>query len=155
MTSAWYHGERANQRDSGPELAIVSLLLVGVAIVFSAYVRLPSPLTSQPAVQEASVTAARQAAVSPKGAVSIAVLPFLNLSSDKEQEFFSDGMTEEITAALAKIPSQASASRSNLFSNHLPVLRHSWIDGREAASRQAIVELLKSFVPSPGQGYYG
>ena len=33
------------------------------------------------------------------------MLPFVNLSSDKEQEFFSDGMTEEITSALAKIPS--------------------------------------------------
>jgi len=36
--------------------------------------------------------------------ISLAVLPFLNLSSDREQEFFSDGMTEEITSALAKVP---------------------------------------------------
>ena len=36
------------------------------------------------------------------GAIAIAVLPFANLSSDPEQEFFSDGITEEITSALAK-----------------------------------------------------
>ena len=34
---------------------------------------------------------------------SIAVLPFNNMSSDKENEYFSDGMTEEITTRLAKI----------------------------------------------------
>src|SRR5258708_2088607 len=36
------------------------------------------------------------------GGVSIAVLPFVNLSGDVGQEFFSDGMTEEITTALTK-----------------------------------------------------
>lgn len=35
---------------------------------------------------------------------SIAVLPFANLSGDKDQEYFSDGLAEEIINALAKIP---------------------------------------------------
>ena len=65
--------------------------------------------------QEAGVTAARAAAESPKGAISVAVLPFLNLSSDKEQEFFSDGMTEEITAALAKVPDLRVVARTSAF----------------------------------------
>src|SRR5206468_6942685 len=34
---------------------------------------------------------------------SIAVLPFINMSSDKDNEYFSDGMTEEITTQLSKI----------------------------------------------------
>jgi adenylate cyclase len=34
---------------------------------------------------------------------SIAVLPFANMSADPEQEFFSDGITEEITTALSKV----------------------------------------------------
>jgi len=41
---------------------------------------------------QAGLAAAQQAAAKPAG-VSVAVLPFVNLSSDKEQEFFSDGMT--------------------------------------------------------------
>jgi TolB-like protein/DNA-binding SARP family transcriptional activator/Flp pilus assembly protein TadD len=47
---------------------------------------------------------AQQELAEPAGAISIAVLPFSNLSSDPEQEFFSDGVTEEITLALAKVP---------------------------------------------------
>ncbi len=35
---------------------------------------------------------------------SIAVLPFRNLSGDREQEYFADGMVEEITTAIARIP---------------------------------------------------
>jgi TolB-like protein len=34
---------------------------------------------------------------------SIAVLPFVNMSGDQEQEYFSDGVTEDIITALAKI----------------------------------------------------
>ena len=49
------------------------------------------------------------------GKVSVAVLPFRNLSADKDQEFFSDGMTEEITSALAKVPGLNVVSRTSAF----------------------------------------
>jgi TolB-like protein/Tfp pilus assembly protein PilF len=45
----------------------------------------------------------------------VAVLPFLNLSSDKDQEFFSDGITEEITSALAKVPGLTVIGRTSAF----------------------------------------
>ena len=35
---------------------------------------------------------------------SIAVLPFANMSGDKEQEYFSDGLAEEIINALTRFP---------------------------------------------------
>ena len=47
---------------------------------------------------------------------SIAVLPFLNMSSDPEQEYFSDGITEEVLNLLVKIPELKVTSRTSVFS---------------------------------------
>ena len=64
---------------------------------------------AQPGSGESSVSA------SPTSAISIAVLPFTNISGDASQDFFSQGMTEEITAALAKIPDLRVVARSSAF----------------------------------------
>src|SRR5664279_5826038 len=47
---------------------------------------------------------------------SIAVLPFSNMSSDPEQEFFSDGISEEIINMLAQVPGLKVAGRTSSFS---------------------------------------
>jgi eukaryotic-like serine/threonine-protein kinase len=46
---------------------------------------------------------------------SIAVLPFLNMSSDRENEYFSDGITEELTNALANVEGLRVTSRTSAF----------------------------------------
>ena len=61
------------------------------------------------------IVAERAAAADPASAISIAVLPFLNLSGDADQEFFSDGMTEEITSALAMVPDLKVVARTSAF----------------------------------------
>jgi len=45
----------------------------------------------------------------------IAVLPFANLSTDKENDYFSEGMTEELIHALSRIPQLRVASRTSVF----------------------------------------
>jgi len=47
---------------------------------------------------------------------SIAVLPFVNMSGDKEQEYFSDGLTEELLNSLARIDDLQVAARTSAFS---------------------------------------
>jgi TolB-like protein/Flp pilus assembly protein TadD len=46
---------------------------------------------------------------------SIAVLPFINMSEDPKQEFFSDGLTEEIITALGKVPKLFVIARNSTF----------------------------------------
>ncbi len=56
----------------------------------------------------------KQTEQEPEGS-SIAVLPFVNMSSDPEQEYFSDGISEEILNVLAQIPKLKVTSRSSAF----------------------------------------
>jgi len=71
---------------------------------------------SQPSItaQRSGIDAERTASAAKTG-ISIVVLPFGNLSGDATQEFFSDGLTEEITAALAKIPDLHVVARTSAF----------------------------------------
>lgn len=46
---------------------------------------------------------------------SIAVLPFVNMSSDEENEYFSDGLSEELLNALAKVEQMQVAGRTSSF----------------------------------------
>jgi TolB-like protein len=57
-------------------------------------------------------------AATPAGAkapVSIAVLPFVNMSSDPEQEYFSDGLSEELLNQLAQVPDLRVIGRTSSF----------------------------------------
>jgi len=65
-----------------------------------------SPEAAEPEA-EAAVTDARHR--------SIAVLPFVNMSSDQEQEWFADGLTEEILNSLARTPDLLVAARTSSF----------------------------------------
>ena len=87
-------------------------VLAGVAIVATAlfsYGPFALLATSE------GVVAEREAAADAASAIAIAVLPFLNLSGDAGQEFFSDGMTEEITSALAMVPDLKVVARTSAF----------------------------------------
>ncbi|MGQ0703862.1 MAG: TPR end-of-group domain-containing protein, partial [Gemmatimonadales bacterium] len=77
-------------------------------------------LAKAPADRFASVRAFADALIRPpaeeeQALRSIAVLPFLNLSPDPDSEYFSDGITEEIITALARVPALQVAARTSSF----------------------------------------
>ncbi len=59
--------------------------------------------------------ARRPDAAAPPTRKSVAVLPFVNMSSDKENEYFSDGITEDLITALAKVSGLHVAARTSSF----------------------------------------
>lgn len=81
----------------------------------------------------------------PKAQKSIAVLPLTNLSADPENEYFSDGMTEEIINALARVPSLQVGSRSSSFA-----FKGKHIDVREVGEKLGVTTVLEGSVRKIG-----
>jgi len=76
---------------------------------------------------------------------SIAVLPFTNLSADKDQEYFCDGMAEEIISALAQVEGLRVVARTSAFS-----FRGKKADVREIGRRLNVGAVLEGSVRKAG-----
>ena len=101
---------------SGLAAAVFAIAAVIVAIV-GAYRWLSGDSETTPATAAAPTSQGARAATTevPAARPSIAVLPFRNLSADPDNEYFSDGMTEEIIGTLARIDGLRVAARSSSF----------------------------------------
>jgi adenylate cyclase len=115
---AWFHGVRALKRVSGSELIIIALLLViGGSLLWL----LPRPTRDRARIE----TPSSPATINPKlesgteifapPAHSIAVLAFTDMSEKHDQEYFGDGMAEEILDLLAKVPGLTVIGRTSSF----------------------------------------
>jgi eukaryotic-like serine/threonine-protein kinase len=67
------------------------------------------------AAAQGRVAALQQDSVAAKSGKSIGVLPLVNVSGNPDDEYFSDGMTDELTGALSKVPGLRVASRTSAF----------------------------------------
>jgi len=76
---------------------------------------------------------------------SIAVLPFANLSTDPDTEYFSDGMTEEIIDTLARIPGLRVAARTSSFA-----FRGRAVDLAEIGAKLKVTTVLEGSVRRSG-----
>ena len=127
LVLAWYHGERGAQRVTGTELLILALLLaIGGGLLWR-FERTTPPTSSPDAAQRnpgktnpdsvAGTTSSglpvATAQAVPIPAKSIAVLPFENLSEDKGNAYFADGMQDLILTKLADIGDLKVISRTS------------------------------------------
>jgi TolB-like protein/Tfp pilus assembly protein PilF len=93
--------------------AIIAVLTLALLYFgFDKFVLTPRREESQIAL---ATKAAVQQAVSASNNKSIAVLPFVNMSGDANNDYFSDGITEEILNALAQVPNLKVAARTSAF----------------------------------------
>ena len=99
-------------RRSATRLAIAAGMAAVLAISVGAWWLWPATKpASTPAVADA--TSMAQPLTAPR--LSIVVLPFANLSSDPEQQYFADGITEDVTTDLSRIADSFVISRNTAF----------------------------------------
>ncbi|HUL37738.1 MAG TPA: adenylate/guanylate cyclase domain-containing protein, partial [Thermodesulfobacteriota bacterium] len=89
-------------------LAIIAVAVIAGAVILYQFVLRPAPSKTEVASKE-------KMAYPLPDVPSIAVLPFVNMSKEPDQEFLCDGMTEDIIAALSKVPRLLVIARNSTF----------------------------------------
>jgi TolB-like protein len=144
LVLAWYHGDRGQQRVTTAEFTIITLLLLIGGGVLAFYQRssdrnaeIPSvaPDTSEPTASPAA----------PDARPSLAVLPFVDLSQAKDQEYLGDGLAEEILNQLAQVPALRLVGRTSSFS-----FKGKDDDLRTIGSKLGVAHLLEGSVRKSG-----
>jgi TolB-like protein len=128
LTLAWYHGHRGLKKIGAGELAILSVLVLIASALLVVLVRAPHEhlqTRATPSEQSNVAQSVQMAVTAPALALSpatsaipeksVAVLPFLDMSEKKDQEYFSDGLSEELIDMLTKIPNLRVPARTSSF----------------------------------------
>jgi TolB-like protein/Tfp pilus assembly protein PilF len=146
LVLAWYHGERGMQRVGGVELLILALLLAVGGGVLWQFARAPN---AAPVAIAAADTIGAPAGI-PAGAASIpeksiAVLPLANESGNKDQQYFSDGLSEDLINALSQFDGLKVISRNSSFQ-----FRNSRDDSAAIGRKLGVAHLLEGSVRRQG-----
>jgi TolB-like protein len=102
---------------TGKQLDRVIIVLLALTLGYFAFDKFVlDPVEDVQIAESAHQEGRSEAFTESYGDKSIAVLPFVNMSADPEQEYFSDGISEELLNLLARIPELRVISRSSSFS---------------------------------------
>jgi len=132
-------------------LIIVLLVLAIGSVVLDRLIPATAPVAESPIAEVAddaeAVDPARLAAAkfAPAPDRTIAVLPFVNMSDDASNEFFSDGISEELLNLLAKVPELKVTSRSSAFA-----FKGERIDIPDVAQKLHVAHILEGSVRKAG-----
>ena len=140
LVLAWYHGDRGEQRVGRTELAILTLLFLLGGGLFWRYQH-----TTQTTSVATPSTAIAPTPVASANDKSIAVLPFVNMSDDKANDYFSDGLSEELLNLLAQVPQLRVIARTSSFS-----FKGKQADVAEIAQKLNVAHVLEGSVRKSG-----
>jgi TolB-like protein len=134
-------GKRLNR------ITIVALVVALSYFIWQSRAGNDAPEPAAAAVDQASASApAAEPMHGEPGPRTIAVLPFLNMSSDTEQEWFADGLTEEILNALARTPDLLVTARTSSFA-----YKGSTLEITEIADSLGVAHVLEGSVRRSGE----
>ena len=147
-------GPRATMARQAVELP-VSIRSLRPTVPLAVDLALQRALAKDPAARFATMSDFCDALVTPlpmpmpvpggKESRAIAVLPFVNASPDPDNEYFSDGMTDELITALTKVEGLHVASRTSVFA-----LKNQHEDVRTIGSRLNVSAVLEGTVRKAG-----
>lgn len=144
LVLAWYHGDKGQQRVTTAEFAIITLLLLIGGGTLAFYQR--NSAGDAEATSDVPDTPEPRASPGARDArPSLAVLPFVDLSQAKDQEYLGDGLAEEIINQLAQVPALRLVGRTSSFS-----FKGKDDDLRTIGSKLGVAHLLEGSVRKSG-----
>jgi TolB-like protein/Flp pilus assembly protein TadD len=145
LVLAWFHGDRGHRRVTRSELAILTLLFLLGGGLFWRYQHVSETAAPVATAANSAPATALPAAVASSNDKSIAVLPFVDMSAEKNQEYMSDGMAEELLHLLAQVPDLKVIARTSSFA-----FKGKDVDIAEIAEKLNVAHVLEGSVRKSG-----
>lgn len=135
----------AKRRFNGPVVALIAVIAAALAYIVVDKVWRAKPATVAITEGAPAPAAGTSAAFAPPPH-SIAVLPFVNMSGDPKQDYFSDGLSEELLNSLTTIPDLHVAARTSSF-----FFKGKEVDLSEVAHKLNVGAVLEGSVRKDGE----
>jgi len=131
---------------TGKQLDRIIIVLLALALGYFAFDKFVlEPARVSDLVEETAQQARSEVLVESYGNKSIAVLPFVNMSSDLEQEYFSDGLTDTLIHGLAQVSGLRVTAKTSSF-----YFKGMNVDIREIARKLNVSNILEGSVQKSG-----